>query len=110
MTDLPPLPATPSIHRPLLISATPQWLIDSTTSRRMALKHNHSPLPPAYWHATPEQRELLHDCFIASFTAQTALDQSLSALQDIDTFARPLLLQALKEQYDVTLAPTSPLG
>ena len=105
MTDLPPLPATPSIHRPLLISATPQWLIDSTTSRRMALKHNHSPLPPAYWHATPEQRELLHDCFIASFTAQTALDQSLSALQDIDTFARPLLLQALKEQYDVTLAP-----
>ncbi|MRU49086.1 C-terminal novel E3 ligase, LRR-interacting [Pseudomonas gessardii] len=105
MTDLPALPATPSIHRPLLISAMPQWLVQSTASRRMALKHADTPLPPAYWQATPEQRQALHDCFTASFIAQTALDKSLSALQGIEAFARPLLLQALKDQYGVTLAP-----
>ncbi|WP_421527134.1 NEL-type E3 ubiquitin ligase domain-containing protein [Pseudomonas brenneri] len=105
MTDSPALPATPSIHRPLLISAMPKWLVDSTPSRRMALKHADTSLPPAYWHATPEQRRKLHDCFIASFTAQTALDQTMSALQSIDVFARPLLVKALKDQYGVTLAP-----
>ena len=105
MTDSPALPATPSVHRPLLTSAMPQWLVDSTAARRMALKHADTPLPPAYWHATPEQRQQLHACFIASFTAQTALDQTLSGLQSIDAFARPLLVKALKDQYEVTLAP-----
>lgn len=105
MTDSPALPATPSVHRPLLTSAMPKWLVDSTAARRMALKHADTPLPPAYWHATPEQRQQLHACFIASFTAQTALDQTLSGLQSIDAFARPLLVKALKDQYEVTLAP-----
>lgn len=99
------LPATPSIHRQLLINATPQWLIRSTPQRRMALKHADATLPPAYWRATPEQRQQLHDCFLESFTTQTVVDKTLSALQGIEAFARPLLVNALKEQYGVTLAP-----
>lgn len=98
-------PPTPSIHRQLLIGATPQWLIGSTAPRRAALKHADTSLPPAYWRATPEQRQQLHACFTASFSTQTVVDKSLSALQGIDAFARPLLVNALKEQYDVTLAP-----
>ncbi|SUD31192.1 leucine-rich repeat-containing protein [Pseudomonas fluorescens] len=98
-------PATPSIHRQLLISVTPQWLIQSTAQRRLALKHFDAALPPAYWRATPEQRQCLHDCFVQSFTTQTAVDQTLSALQGVEDFARPLLANALKEQYGVTLAP-----
>lgn len=98
-------PPTPSIHRQLLIGVTPQWLIESTAPRRAALKHADTSLPPAYWRATPEQRQQLHACFTASFSTQTAVDKTLSALQGIDAFARPLLVNALKEQYDVTLAP-----
>jgi hypothetical protein len=98
-------PATPSIHRQLLIGVTPQWLIESTSQRRTALKQADASLPPAYWRATPEQRQPFHDSVIASLTTQTAVDKTLSALQGIEAFARPLLVNALKEQYDVTLAP-----
>lgn len=53
----------------------------------------------------PEQRQRVRDCIVASFTAQNALDKTMSALQDIETFARPLLVNALKDQFGVTLAP-----
>ncbi|WP_082224319.1 NEL-type E3 ubiquitin ligase domain-containing protein [Pseudomonas trivialis] len=100
-------PVTPSIHRKQLVKATPQWLIDTTASRREALKNADSLPTAAYWRATPEQRERLHDCCVASLSAQTALDKTMSALQDIDTFATPLLDHAMREQFDAGLfAPT----
>ena len=105
MTDSPVLPPTPSIHGRLLKKRTPQWLIDATSPRREALKRSDAPVPPAYRRAPPEQRQRVHDCIVASFTAQTALDKTMSALQDIETFARPLLVNALKDQFGVTLAP-----
>lgn len=105
MPDVPAVPVIPSIHRHVLRQTTPQWLIDSTAHRRAALKDADTPLPPAYWRATSEQRQQLHECFIASFTAQTALDKTMSGLQDIDAFARPLLVNALHDRYGITLAP-----
>ncbi|NMZ09900.1 hypothetical protein HBO07_01255 [Pseudomonas proteolytica] len=105
MTDSPVLPPTPSIHGRLLKTRTPQWLIDATSPRREALKRSDAPVPPAYRRAPPEQRQRVRDCIVASFTAQTALDKTMSALQDIETFARPLLVNALKDQFGVTLAP-----
>lgn len=104
----PSLPATPSIHRQVLKNVTPRWLVDSTSQRRTALKHADPSLPPAYWQATPEQRQQLHECFIASFTAQTAVDKTLAGLQGIEAFARPLLADALKNRHGVTLAPNIP--
>lgn len=98
-------PATPSIHRKQLVKATPQWLIDTTASRRDALKNADSLPTAAYWRATPEQRRRLHDCCVASLRAQTALDKTMSALQDIDTFATPLLDHAMREQFDAGLFP-----
>lgn len=105
MTDSPALPPTPSIHGRLLKTRTPQWLIDATSQRRQALKLSAAFVPPAYRQAPPEQRQQVRDCVVASFTAQTALDKTMSALQDIETFARPLLVNALQEQFGVTLAP-----
>lgn len=99
-------PATPSIHRKQLVKATPQWLIDTTASRRDALKNADSLPTAAYWRATPEQRRRLHDCCVASLRAQTALDKTMSALQDIDTFATPLLDHAMREQFDAGLFPS----
>ncbi|QSB37485.1 hypothetical protein JTY93_13900 [Pseudomonas hygromyciniae] len=105
MTDSPALPPTPSIHGRLLKTRTPQWLIDATSQRREALKLSDAFVPPAYRLATSEQRQQVRDCVVASFTAQTALDKTMSALQDIETFARPLLVNALQDQFGVTLAP-----
>ncbi|MDQ0740131.1 NEL-type E3 ubiquitin ligase domain-containing protein [Pseudomonas sp. W4I3] len=94
---------TSSLHGKLLKKSVPQWLLDAAPERRAALKHTDAALPQAYQDATPAQRKQLHEHFTASFTAQTALDKTMAALQDIDTFAEPLLREALKDQLGVTL-------
>lgn len=102
----PQRPATPSIHRKLLVKATPRWLIDTNASRRSALKAVESLPTLLYWRATPAQRERLHACCVASLAAQTALDKTMTALQDVETFATPLLDSALKAHSSGLLPPT----
>lgn len=96
--------ASASIHAKSLIAAVPPWLIDATPQRREALSKADTTLAQAYWRATPQRRQRVHDCVLESFTAQTVLDKTMSALQDIETFGRPLLVKALKDQYGVELA------
>lgn len=105
MADLPAAPpaATLSIHRDYLEQASPAWLTDATPSRRAQLKQAAAPVPDWYRNATPTQRQTLHDKTRASFTAQTALDKAMAAVQDIDAFAEPLLVKALSEQFKVDL-------
>ncbi len=105
MADLPAAPpaATLSIHRDYLEQASPAWLTDATLSRRAQLKQAAAPVPDWYRNATPAQRQILHDKTLASFTAQTALDKSMAAVQDIDAFAEPLLIKTLNEQFKVAL-------
>ncbi|WP_434768764.1 dermonecrotic toxin domain-containing protein [Pseudomonas triticicola] len=93
--------ATQSIHGDFLEKSVPTWLSDATTQRRQALKDVSTTLPSWYQDATPAQRSALTDTFIASVTAQNALDKSLEKLQQVEEFARPLLLNALKDQYQV---------
>lgn len=96
-------PATASIHRRFLEKATPAWLLNATPERRAALKDAKAVMPDIYLNATPSQRKALHDTFTASFVAQTALDKTMAGLQDIDTFAEPLLAKALKDQYGLVV-------
>lgn len=96
-------PRKTSIHSNFLEQVTPDWLIDATPARRAAIKDTRAHLPDWYQRASIQQQRSLNNSFNASFIAQTQLDKTMSALQDIDTFAAPLLSKALKEQFGVDL-------
>ena len=96
-------PASLSIHGPFLEKAIPDWLVNATPQRRAALKSTEASLPDWYLRASPAQRTALQATCIDSFNAQTSLDKAMEGLQDIDTYARPLLVSALKDQLKVEL-------
>ncbi|WP_339560595.1 NEL-type E3 ubiquitin ligase domain-containing protein [Pseudomonas sp. EA_65y_Pfl1_P113] len=96
-------PATQSLHRTFLEQSSPAWLINATPERRTALKAAPAALPDFYRQASASQRKTVRACFTQRFAAQTALDKAMSTLQDIDTFAAPLLAKALKDTYKVEL-------
>lgn len=93
--------ATESLHADFLEAAMPAWLIEASTQRRQAIKQAGTRTAAWYTSASPEQRELLDACFKNSLTAQVQLDKTLSSFLDIDTFARPLLIQALKDRFAI---------
>ncbi|SDZ68126.1 NEL-type E3 ubiquitin ligase domain-containing protein [Pseudomonas salomonii] len=108
MSDLPTpraadrqLAATLSIHGDFLEKAVPRWLVDATPARRLALKHAAPVTPPVYQNASALQRQAVAASAQASAIAQVQLDSAMSTFQDVDAFARPLLLKALKDQYQV---------
>lgn len=90
-----------SIHHDLLEQKLPEWLINATDARRVAMKHTGTRLPDWYERASSQQKQTLQQHFNASFAAQTRLDKSMSALLDIDAFAAPLLVNALKARFGV---------
>ncbi|WP_415762665.1 NEL-type E3 ubiquitin ligase domain-containing protein [Pseudomonas sp. CP4] len=93
--------ATQSLHAPLLEASVPQWLIDAPARRRAEFKQATKATPDWYKSASPAQRDVLHKRFRDSFQAQVQLDKTMSSFKDIDAFARPLLLEALKSRYQV---------
>ncbi|HWH87569.1 MAG TPA: NEL-type E3 ubiquitin ligase domain-containing protein [Pseudomonas sp.] len=93
--------ATESIHGPFLEAAVPQWLIDASVQRKAEFKQARVKLPVWYRGAPIQQRKVLDESYRDYFKAQTELDKTMSAFQDIDDFARPLLVKALKDQYKV---------
>ncbi|WP_426156891.1 NEL-type E3 ubiquitin ligase domain-containing protein [Pseudomonas sp. TSRC2-2] len=93
--------ATESVHAPLLEAALPQWLIDAPARRKAEVKQANSSIPDWYAKASPTQRDVLHKRFNDSFQAQVQLDKTMSSFKDIDAFARPLLLEALKSRFQV---------
>ncbi|WP_338581078.1 NEL-type E3 ubiquitin ligase domain-containing protein [Pseudomonas sp. MAG733B] len=96
-----PLPGQSSIHSELLEQLTPQWLINATPQRRAEIKDTGTRAPDWYQRSSTGQQQTLKDSFNASFAAQSRLDKTMSALQDIDTFAEPILTKALKERFGV---------
>ncbi|WP_460145688.1 NEL-type E3 ubiquitin ligase domain-containing protein [Pseudomonas sp. S2_A02] len=90
-----------SIHSELLQGKAPDWLINATPERRVALKDAGAQLPGWYQRASIQQQNVLRERFSASLVSQTRLDKTLSTLQGIDTFARPLLVKALKDRFGV---------
>ncbi|BBP71309.1 hypothetical protein PHLH6_33130 [Pseudomonas sp. Seg1] len=93
--------ATQSLHGDFLEQSIPQWLTDASTQRRQAFKDIHTTLPPWYRNAAPDQREALNVSFVASLEAQNRLDQSMATFQDVEAFARPLLIKALKDRFQL---------
>lgn len=95
------LEATRSLHGDLLEKNLPQWLVDATPARRQALKAASPVLPQWYKSATPAQRNSIAASVKASAVAQAQLDSTMATFKDVDAFARPLLLKALKDQFKV---------
>lgn len=93
--------ATDSIHGPFLETAVPQWLIGASAQRKAEFKQARPLMPAWYARATARQRQVLHASFRSSFRAQMRLDKTMSGFKDIDAFARPILLQALKSRFQV---------
>ena len=103
-TDAPapkPLKATQSLHGDFLEKSIPTWLTDVTAQRRQAFKDAPAALPAWYQDATPAQRAALNDSYKASVRAQNMLDKSMSRFEQAEVFARPLLIKALKDEYQL---------
>jgi Leucine-rich repeat (LRR) protein len=93
--------ATSSLHGDFLEQSIPQWLVGASTQRRKALKDTTTVMPPWYLNASPAQRKVVGASAIASAVAQLQLDKMMLNLQDINAFAKPLLLKALEDQFKV---------
>ncbi|WP_254433262.1 dermonecrotic toxin domain-containing protein [Pseudomonas moraviensis] len=93
--------ATDSLHAPYLEAAIPQWLLDASARRRAEFKQTKAKIPTWYRQASLQQRKTLNRAFQDSIAAQTELDNAMSAFKDIDDFARPLLVKALKHHFKV---------
>lgn len=70
-------PPTASIHHPLIKTSLPSWYVYTTT----------------------ELRERLHRDMLRGHHLRSQTQQALSGLQDLASFARPLLAQALKQAF-----------
>ncbi|UVM01854.1 hypothetical protein LOY41_11340 [Pseudomonas atacamensis] len=104
VTERPLKPAaSESLHAPWLESVMPNWLIQAPVHRKTELKQAQTVFPRWYTQATPAQRQVVNTSYRMSFIAQTRLDRSMSTFKDIETFARPLLAQALKHRYQVAV-------
>ena len=97
------LNTTQSLHRDFLEKSIPPWLSSASPQRREALKTVPTALPAWYLDATPAQRKTLADSMKASVVAQNDLDRTMATLQDVETFARPLLLKALEDQHQLQI-------
>ncbi|SEU19492.1 C-terminal novel E3 ligase, LRR-interacting [Pseudomonas sp. NFR09] len=101
--DQTPPPVSDSQHHALLENAVPDWLKKATASQRDALKTASTELPDWYQRAPAARRSAFETSIASQFAAQSQLDTTLSRLQDLDTFARPLLVNALKDRFNVEL-------
>ncbi|MED7666154.1 hypothetical protein GXB78_02865 [Pseudomonas moraviensis subsp. stanleyae] len=95
--------ATQSLHGEFLEASIPQWLSNASAHRREAFKAIPTALPAWYQSATPARRKTLDDTFKASVIAQNNLDKSMAKFQDVETFAKPLVVKALKDKYALDL-------
>ncbi|SDT02368.1 NEL-type E3 ubiquitin ligase domain-containing protein [Pseudomonas granadensis] len=92
---------TQSLHGHFLEKSIPAWLTNASAQRREAFKGVATAPPSWYLNATPTQRQALNDSFKASVDAQNSLDKSMATFQPVEAFARPLLIKALADEYQL---------
>ncbi|MGH8373710.1 MAG: dermonecrotic toxin domain-containing protein, partial [Pseudomonas sp.] len=92
-----------SIHSDFIKSAMPDWLVKSSAQRIGDLRNIPKVVPEWSKGASPAAHLTAKEATQASWQAQNQVDRMLGKLGDVESFAQPLLTQALKEQYDVEL-------
>jgi hypothetical protein len=90
-----------SVHYELVNKALPAWLLNTSVTRVEALKTVRLTLPDWHRNASVEAHQYLKNEMQFAWNAQNDVDKALSNLQDVYTFAKPLLQQALKDRYSV---------
>ena len=92
---------TNSKHHEFIKKAIPAWLKETSPRRVSELKN--VPLRIPEWNKTApaSAHQHLQQAIKGHWSNLNALDQALSGLQDVYTFAEPLLQKALKERYGV---------
>jgi hypothetical protein len=90
-----------SIHSGFIKSAVPDWVVNSSVQRIADLRNTSKIIPE--WHKAASHTAHLaaKGATKAGWLAQNQVDRMLVNLQDVESFAQPLLTQALREQYGV---------
>ena len=92
-----------SIHSDFIKSAMPDWLVKSSARRIGDLRNFPKVVPEWCKGASTSAHLTVKEATQASWQAQNQVDRMLGKLQDVESFAQPLLIQALKEQYNLEL-------
>jgi hypothetical protein len=88
-----------SIHYEHVKKALPAWLLNTSATRLKELKAVKPTLPDWHRNASTAAHQSLKNATQLAWTAQNDVDQVLSNLQDVRTFAKPILQQALKDRF-----------
>ncbi|MGY2261416.1 dermonecrotic toxin domain-containing protein [Pseudomonas sp. SDO55104_S430] len=96
-------PQHPASHYQHLKNAIPHWLGQASPARRLALKGVQPRLADHLKNASPDHHQEMKALNVAHWTAQNNVDQHLSALQDVNAFAEPLLKEALRSRFGLDL-------
>lgn len=92
-----------SVHHEFIRKAIPDWLVQSSAKRVAELKQGLKPRPVWLKEASSVEHASLQRATASSWRAQAAVDRMFARLQDVYTFAQPLLTQVLKDQFAVSV-------
>lgn len=90
-------------HLGLIISSIPEWLSSASMEKRDSLNNSQFIIADEYKAAPFTQRSSLKKAVEESWKSQNKLDRMFETLQDINSFAEPLLKTALKNHYGLEL-------
>lgn len=89
------------IHHEFIKNAIPDWLSQTSLQRVRDLKNSPKVVPEWVKGAASHEHGALKLAAETGWHAQNAVDKLLDGLQDIHSFAEPLLRKALKDQFGI---------
>lgn len=92
-----------SVHYALIKENIPGWLVQSIRKRVVDLNQGAKVMPPWLKAASSIERDALKRAMVSGWQAQNAVDKIFAKLQDAHAFGQRLLIQALNDQYGVTV-------
>ncbi|YCH52684.1 hypothetical protein M1D35_22340 [Pseudomonas sp. Z1-24] len=98
-----PLPENRGVHVDLLRQRVPDWYIGAVMRRQQALSDHDLKLPAWYPKTSHETRTRLKDQHARYRASLNLIDNSLGRIEDIRAFAKPLLTQAIQQEFKRTL-------
>ncbi|QHF42071.1 hypothetical protein PspS34_02740 [Pseudomonas sp. S34] len=101
--DYPDVEQEHSTHYNFIKSAIPDWIVDSSLQRMGDLRNTPKVIPAWSKTASHTQHVAAKEATKLSWQAQSQVDRMLGKLQDAESFAQPLLTNALKKQFGVVV-------
>lgn len=92
-----------STHYNFIKSAIPDWIVDSSLQRVGDLRNTPKVIPAWSKAASHTEHVAAKEATKVSWQAQNQVDRMLGKLQDAESFAQPLLTNALKKQFGVVV-------